>query len=71
MPSADVRHTAESILAQVKAPLLYARVDAARDEAGRPMLMELEVVEPSLFLAQSPAALARLATAVERRVKVA
>jgi len=51
--------------------LLYARVDAARDEEGRPMLMELEVVEPSLFLAQSPAALARFAAAVERRVKVA
>jgi hypothetical protein len=36
------------------ASLLYARVDLVRDEAGRPLLMELELVEPSLFLALAP-----------------
>ena len=38
----------------------YARVDQARDDAGQPMLMELELIEPSLFFRQGPAALARL-----------
>ncbi len=43
--------------------LLYARVDLARDERGGLVLMELELIEPSLFLTQSPAALGRLAAA--------
>jgi glutathione synthase/RimK-type ligase-like ATP-grasp enzyme len=42
------------------APPLYARVDMLRDDAGRPTLLELEVIEPSLFLDHSPSSLARL-----------
>lgn len=38
----------------------YARIDQARDADGKPMLMELELIEPSLFFRQGPAALARL-----------
>ncbi|MCK6446511.1 MAG: hypothetical protein L6Q99_08985 [Planctomycetes bacterium] len=49
-------------------PLLYARVDIARDAANRPVLMELELVEPSLFLAQHPPALARFADALAHRL---
>jgi glutathione synthase/RimK-type ligase-like ATP-grasp enzyme len=48
--------------------LLYARVDLARDGQGRPMLMELEVIEPSLFLQQSPGALEALVAAIAKRV---
>ncbi|MBI5208352.1 MAG: hypothetical protein HY927_00090 [Elusimicrobia bacterium] len=40
--------------------LLYARVDLARGDDGSLMLMELELVEPSLFLLQEPRALRRL-----------
>jgi glutathione synthase/RimK-type ligase-like ATP-grasp enzyme len=47
--------------------LLYGRVDLARDAAGAPRVMELELVEPSLFLAQHPPALARLVAAVRAR----
>ena len=47
-------------------PLLYARVDLARDEAGRPHLMELELIEPSLFFDRCPEAAARMAAAIER-----
>jgi glutathione synthase/RimK-type ligase-like ATP-grasp enzyme len=47
--------------------LLYARVDAVRTPAGW-AIMELELVEPSLFLAYEPEAARRLAEAVARRV---
>lgn len=47
--------------------LLYARVDVARDDEGAPLVMELELVEPSLFLAQSPAALDRFVSAIAVR----
>jgi len=63
----DEAALAESILAAVvRQPLLYARVDLARDPRGRPCVMELELIEPSLFLDRSPAALARLAAAIQR-----
>jgi hypothetical protein len=48
--------------------LLYARVDVARDADGRPMIMELELIEPSLFLVQSAPALQRLADGICRRL---
>jgi hypothetical protein len=47
-------------------PPLYARVDLLRDEAGTPRLLELELVEPSLFFAEGQGSAARLAAAVER-----
>jgi hypothetical protein len=47
------------------APLLYARIDLVADGSGRPVLLELELTEPSLFLPQAPpTALGRLADAV-------
>jgi O-ureido-D-serine cyclo-ligase len=46
--------------------LLYGRVDVARDEQDRPMLMELELVEPSLFFVHAPHALERFCGAIER-----
>lgn len=42
---------------------LYARVDVIPDEEGRPQLMELELVEPSFFLAHAPGADDRVASA--------
>jgi hypothetical protein len=46
---------------------LYARVDLARDDLGRPCLMELELAEPTLFLTVAPGAAAALADAIEAR----
>jgi hypothetical protein len=46
------------------APLLYARVDIVRDDAGSPLLMELEVVEPYLFFELAPEAAERCAGAI-------
>jgi glutathione synthase/RimK-type ligase-like ATP-grasp enzyme len=46
---------------------LYARVDGiARD--GALLLMELELIEPNLFLAHAPGATERLAAAIARRL---
>jgi len=65
----DERALAERILARFGRALLYGRVDVVRDEAGRPQVMELELLEPSLFLAQHPPALARLAHALRARLE--
>jgi len=43
---------------------LYARVDLVRATDGAPVVLELELTEPSLFFAHSPGAAKRLATAV-------
>lgn len=49
--------------------LLYARVDVVPDAGGKPRIMELELIEPSLFLLQSPVALDRFARAIEARLQ--
>jgi hypothetical protein len=58
-----------AVLRLLPAGLLYARVDVVRDAAGGLRLSELEILEPSLFLVQSPAALERFAAAIERRAR--
>ncbi len=50
--------------------LLYARVDLVRGEEEWEV-MELELVEPSLFLTYEPAAAERLAEAIDRRLDAA
>jgi hypothetical protein len=62
----DERDVAERVLAAAPRPLLYARVDLARDDEGRALLMELELVEPSLYVDRAPEACARLARAISR-----
>ncbi|HKB14554.1 MAG TPA: hypothetical protein VKF62_00730, partial [Planctomycetota bacterium] len=47
--------------------LLYGRVDLMRDASGRPLLSEIELVEPTLFVREQPDALERLADAVAER----
>lgn len=48
--------------------LLYARIDVAPGDRGAPVLMELELVEPSLYLSRSEAALDGLVRAIALRV---
>jgi hypothetical protein len=57
---------AQSALAAVpfEAPLLYARVDVVPGADGSPLLLELELTEPSLFLDRSEGATDRFAAAV-------
>jgi glutathione synthase/RimK-type ligase-like ATP-grasp enzyme len=65
----DEAETARRALATLGAqPPLYARVDLLRDESGRPRLMELELVEPSLFFDERRGSAARLVEALEARL---
>lgn len=57
---------AKAALAVVGQPLLYARVDLVPGPEG-PLLLELELTEPSLFLRHAEGATARFAAAVRRR----
>jgi glutathione synthase/RimK-type ligase-like ATP-grasp enzyme len=43
---------------------LYARIDLVQDADGNPVVLELELTEPSLFLPQAPEAAVTLAEAV-------
>lgn len=49
--------------------LLYARVDVVTDDDGAPELMELELVEPSLFTSLADGALERFADAIVARAR--
>ena len=65
-PAVSLRAFAERVLAVVPYAWVYARVDVV--ETGRgPTLMELELIEPDLFLARAPAAADRLADALVHR----
>ena len=70
-PGADERDAALRILRAVDGrglgPLAYARVDLARGTDGAPLLMELEIVEPSLFLDRAPERAELLVDAVAGR----
>ena len=63
---------ATAVLARVTAavgePPMYARIDVAPGPEGEPVLMELELIEPSLYFPQSPEALARFVTAISARL---
>ncbi len=65
----DEREVAEAALAPFAASILYGRVDIARDDSGRPMVMELELVEPSLFFARYPPALDRFVGRLVRELR--
>lgn len=63
----DERAFAEKVMAPLAGQLLYARVDVIRD-GGELRIMELELVEPSLFLKQHPPALERFANAILKAI---
>lgn len=70
-PDADERALAERVLAAVPfdGPPTYARVDLIRADDGTPCVLELELVEPSLFFDHAPGSAARLAEAILRRAR--
>ena len=53
-PEPDEMDAARLILAAVEEDLLYARVDLTRGLDGRPVLIELELIEPDLYLGYDP-----------------
>lgn len=60
---------ADSVLARVDPAPVYARCDFVRDDDGAFLLMELELIEPSLYLRMDDAAPARFAAAFDRYVR--
>ncbi|QTE30424.1 ATP-grasp domain-containing protein [Pengzhenrongella sicca] len=71
----DERELADRVIAAIPelvpaagpGPLLYARVDLLRNTEGAPVLLELEVTEPSLFLGLSDTAVDLVADAITAR----
>ena len=63
----EEQRLAERVLASTASDLLYGRVDLIRGSTGAPLVAEVELVEPSLFLRQSPSALSRLVDAISVR----
>lgn len=67
-PDADEHAAAKAALGAVSEPLLYARVDLVRDLDNRPVVMELELLEPDLYLGEEVEAQDRFARAVLARI---
>lgn len=65
---ARVVATAGRVLAEVRVPWLYARVDLVDSESGV-RLMELEMLEPDLFLRHDPDASRRFAEAIQASIR--
>ncbi len=65
------RELALRAVAHIPGPVLYARVDVAPGPAGEPLIMEVELIEPSLFFAHAAGALEGMVRAVRRLLAVA
>lgn len=68
-PPAEALALARRVLAAIPHETLHARVDLVRANDGRLALMELEAIEPHLFLAHAEGAAARYADAVLDRLR--
>lgn len=64
-PSRQLRRTADEVLAVIPETALYARIDFVRESGEQYCLMELELIEPSLYFRFDPAAARRFAEAVD------
>lgn len=66
-PPADVLELAEAAVGRIRPAPLYARVDVVRWH-GQPVVLELELVEPSLFLSFSADAVSALTRGLTSRL---
>lgn len=66
--SAELRETADRILAACSPVPFQARIDLVRLATSALAVMEVELIEPSLYLRCEPGAPARFADAIERRL---
>ena len=67
-PSSDLVATAQSVLQLVEPQPMYVRADFVRGNDGQFWLMELELIEPSLYLRMDADAPARFAAAFDAYV---
>jgi len=65
VPETRLRERGRDALATLDPAPLYARIDFVRDAEGDFVVMELELIEPSLYLRMDPRAPARFARAVD------
>lgn len=68
-PETSLLECADGILQRVRPSPVYARCDLVRGPDGRFLLMELELIEPSMYLRMHPEAPARFASAFDRYVR--
>jgi len=68
-PTASERRVAHEALALVPGDVAYARVDFVEVD-GEPTLMELELIEPDLFLRMAPGSVGRFADMVENHLPI-
>ncbi len=66
-PDARLEATATALFADIEPLPTYGRGDWVPDDSGSYRLMELELIEPSLYLRTSSGAAARFAAAVDQR----
>jgi hypothetical protein len=62
-PGSELIEQAGQIINRIGAPLLFARVDGIERD-GQLVLMELELIEPFLFLESDPSAIERFGDAI-------
>ena len=60
---------AQRAIAAAPAPPMYARVDLVRDDAGAPRVLELELIEPTLFLGVHPQSVDAFADAIAQELR--
>ena len=65
--AAELRVAAQALQAAPFDTPLYARVDLIRDQHGDPVVLELELIEPSLFFPFAPGSAERFAAAAMTR----
>ncbi len=68
-PTPDERRIADATIAACEPDLLYGRVDLVPGPDGQPLVLEVELAEPSFFLAYAPGSADRFAAAVAARLE--
>jgi glutathione synthase/RimK-type ligase-like ATP-grasp enzyme len=67
-PNRQLTDLAENVLTKLPHPWLYARIDVV-DWQNSPLISEVEVIEPSLYLSFDSQAPQRLALAVQSELR--
>lgn len=68
-PTDDERRVADATIASCGPDLLYGRVDLVPGPEGQPLILEVELAEPSYFVEQGPGSPDRFAAAVVQRLR--
>jgi len=67
-PTPKLSNAGRKAFEMIKPPPLYARVDLVRDDENEFALIELELIEPALYLRMDADAPARFAAAIDKRM---